>query len=86
MQERDRLQRKEIILMLVRRIEELPRRQRKVLAMYYFEDVSLAQIGACFGPTKCDIDQLHAEAVGLLKTMLAAQLGHQQLAASTIDV
>ena len=61
--------------MLVRRIEELPLRQRKVLAMYYFEDMSSAEIGVCFGLTEPDVDQLHVETVRILKTMLSAQLG-----------
>jgi RNA polymerase sigma factor FliA len=75
MRERDRVQRKENISMLMRRIEELPLRQRKVLAMYYFEDMSSTEIGACFGLTERDVDRLHAETVRLLKTMLSARLG-----------
>ena len=69
------VQRKENILMLVRRIEELPPMQRKVLAMYYLEYMSLAEIGGCLDLTEGEIDQLHVEAVRLLNTMLEAHLG-----------
>jgi hypothetical protein len=49
MRERDSSQRKEGILLLAHRITELPSVQQKVLAMYYVENLQLAEIAAHLG-------------------------------------
>jgi hypothetical protein len=43
MQKGRRLQRKGEILMLAQRIAELPRLQKKVLALYYYENLRAAE-------------------------------------------
>ena len=43
--------------------------------MHYVENMASAEIGACLGLTERDVDRLDGVAVGLLKTLLAAQLG-----------
>ena len=52
MRERDSSQRKEGILLLAHRITELPSVQQKVLAMYYVENLQLAEIAAHLGLSK----------------------------------
>ena len=42
----DALERKEIISLLVERMAQLPEMQKKVLAMYYYEDMPLSKIAA----------------------------------------
>lgn len=74
MREPDSLQRKEGILLLVQRIAELPHVQKKVLAMYYFENLPLADIAVCFGLTEGEVDQFRAETVRLLHTNLFRDL------------
>ena len=63
-----RLQHKGDILMLAQRIAELPRLQKKVLAMYYYENLPAAEIAACHGPAEHEIERIRAEAVRLLQT------------------
>jgi len=52
------------------RITQLPEMQRKVLALYYFEDLRLREIAAVFGVTESRICQIHAQAILALKSFL----------------
>jgi RNA polymerase sigma factor FliA len=62
------LQRKGEILMLAKRVAELPRLQKKVLAMYYYEALPAAEIAACLGLGEQEVELIRAEAVRLLRT------------------
>ena len=44
-------------------METLPDMQRKVLALYYFEDLRLREIAEVFGLTESRICQIHAKAI-----------------------
>jgi RNA polymerase sigma factor for flagellar operon FliA len=44
--------------------------QRKVLALYYFEDMRLREIADVFGLTESRICQIHAQAVLAIKSHL----------------
>jgi|SRR5262245_59371032 len=56
-----------LLELLVERLVQLPEAQKKVLAMYYYEDLSPADIGACFNLSETEIRQIHAEAVDELR-------------------
>jgi RNA polymerase sigma factor for flagellar operon FliA len=49
--------------LVAQRIEELPDIPKKILAMYYFENMRLAEIAAVFGLTESRICQIHAQTV-----------------------
>jgi RNA polymerase sigma factor for flagellar operon FliA len=49
--------------MIAERINHLPEMQRKVLALYYFEDLRLREIAEVFGVTESRICQIHSQAV-----------------------
>jgi RNA polymerase sigma factor FliA len=51
-------------------IETLPARQRQVLWLYYFEEMSLKEIGALLGVTESRICQIHTQATSALRTQL----------------
>ena len=57
----DSSQRKRDILLFAQRIAELPRVQKKVLAMYYFENLPLADIAACLGLSKIKVCEILVE-------------------------
>ncbi|MBV9999980.1 MAG: FliA/WhiG family RNA polymerase sigma factor, partial [Verrucomicrobia bacterium] len=44
--------------------------QKKVLAMYYYENLRLADIAAAFGLTESRICQIHTQAVKQLRAYL----------------
>jgi DNA-directed RNA polymerase specialized sigma subunit len=76
------LPRDEVLELLVQCISQLSPTQKTILALYYHEDLEPAEIAACLNMTECEIEQICAETVGLLRTMLAAQMGLPELPAS----
>jgi RNA polymerase sigma factor for flagellar operon FliA len=70
----DHLMKKEMIQMALARLQRLPDMQKKVLAMYYFEHMRLAEIAAVFGVTESRICQIHTQAVLTLRTHLRTAL------------
>jgi RNA polymerase sigma factor FliA len=62
--------RREMATQLAELINELPAAQRKVLALYYYEDMRLREIAEVFGLTESRICQIHAQAVMTLKAQL----------------
>jgi RNA polymerase sigma factor for flagellar operon FliA len=70
----DALERKEIISLLAERMSQLPELQKKVLAMYYYENMQLAEIAAVFGLTESRICQIRGQAVAVLRKYLTRLL------------
>ena len=66
----DVLDRKEVLSLLAQRMEQLPAVPKKVLAMYYYENMRLSEIASCFGLTESRICQIHTQSVGLLRNYL----------------
>jgi RNA polymerase sigma factor (sigma-70 family) len=61
MQESDSLEQRECALQLAERIAELPPVQKKLLAMYYVENLPLAEIAAHLGLSKTGACQILVE-------------------------
>jgi len=57
---------------LMRAVEELPERDRIIIALYYFEGLTLSEIGAVLGVTESRVSQLHTRATLALKGKLLA--------------
>lgn len=49
--------------LIFQKISTLPEIQKKVLALYYFEDLRLREIAAVFGLTESRISQIHSQAI-----------------------
>ena len=62
--------RHELAGIIMDRLHELPEMQRKVLALYYFEDMRLREIAETFGLTESRICQIHAQAILAIKSTL----------------
>jgi len=78
----DASRRDDMVELLARCIAELPLTEKTVLALYYHEDLAATEIATCLGLTDCEIDQVRTETVGLLQSILAAQIGLPELAPS----
>src|SRR5262245_39849352 len=63
-------ERRELARIIAKRLESLPEMQRKVLALYYFEDLRLREIADVFGVTESRISQIHAAAILSIKSFL----------------
>ncbi|MBC8002968.1 MAG: FliA/WhiG family RNA polymerase sigma factor, partial [Opitutaceae bacterium] len=60
---RDRIEKDELMQLVATRISELPDIPKKILAMYYYENMRLAEIAAVFSLTESRICQIHAQTV-----------------------
>jgi RNA polymerase sigma factor for flagellar operon FliA len=66
----DAASRRELASVIAERLEQLPEMQRKVLALYYFEDMRLREIAEVFGVTESRICQIHAKAILSIRAYL----------------
>src|SRR5919201_1371688 len=55
-------------------IESLPERERLVVALYYYENLPLREIGEVLGVTESRVSQLHTKAVLGLRSRFAGSL------------
>jgi RNA polymerase sigma factor FliA len=69
------IERKELRTHLARAIEQLPERERHILALYYEEEMTLAEIGETIGVCESRVCQLRGVAVARLRTLLRTSLG-----------
>ncbi len=67
-----RLEQEELGKLVAQRITELPDIQRRILAMYYYENMRLAEIAAVFHLTESRISQIHSQAILGLRTYIQA--------------
>src|SRR5436189_1021283 len=58
-------------------IQSLPWRERKVVGLYYYGEVTMKQIGAEIGVNESRVSQLHARAIRRLKDALGDMNTHQ---------
>ena len=61
--------------LLARAINTLPEREKIVVTLYYYEGLTLAEIGQVLGVTESRICQMHTKAVLQLRAKLADQRG-----------
>ena len=61
----------EVKEMLSKMIEHLPERERKVICLYYYEELTLKEISKVLGVSESRVSQLHTKAVSRLRAHLA---------------
>jgi RNA polymerase sigma factor for flagellar operon FliA len=60
----------EIRRVIVEAIEELPDKEKKILVLYYYEDLTLREIGQVLEVTESRVSQLHTKAILRLRAKL----------------
>lgn len=64
------VEKEEIKRVIVEAINELPDKEKKVLVLYYYEDLTLKEIGQVLEVTESRISQLHTKAIMRLRSKL----------------
>ncbi len=64
------VEKEEIKRVIVEAINELPEKEKKVLVLYYYEDLTLKEIGQVLEVTESRISQLHTKAIMRLRAKL----------------
>ena len=65
------VEKEEIKRIIVEAINELPEKEKKVLVLYYYEDLTLKEIGEVLEVTESRISQLHTKAILRLRAKLS---------------
>jgi RNA polymerase sigma factor for flagellar operon FliA len=68
----------EMTELLARVIEELPERERQLLALYYYEELTMKEAGAVLGIGEARVSQLHSAAIIRLRARMAELLNAQE--------
>jgi RNA polymerase sigma factor FliA len=63
---------------LANAIERLPDRERLVMTLYYFEEITMREIGLVLGVVESRVSQIHASAVLHLRTALKNVVGRKE--------
>jgi RNA polymerase sigma factor for flagellar operon FliA len=66
------VEKEEVKRVIVDAINELPDKEKKVLVLYYYEDLTLKEIGEVLGVTESRVSQLHTKAIMRLRTKLTS--------------
>ena len=61
---------REIETALERTIKQLPEKERMVLALYYWEELTMKEIGKILEITESRVSQIHSQAILHLRTLL----------------
>ncbi|HEU4403267.1 MAG TPA: FliA/WhiG family RNA polymerase sigma factor [Candidatus Polarisedimenticolia bacterium] len=68
------LERHEMVEALAQAVHALPERERRVMELYYYEELNMKEVGEVLGVTESRVCQLHAQAAARLRVMLQARL------------
>lgn len=69
----DRLDHEELNGMITSNIERLPEKERTVISLYYFNELTMKEIGRRLKLTESRVSQIHTKAVGRLRGKLRKQ-------------
>jgi RNA polymerase sigma factor FliA len=69
------LERRELKMHLAKAIDQLPDRERHIIALYFEEELTLAEIGEVIGVGESRVSQLRSQALARLRTLLRQSLG-----------
>jgi RNA polymerase sigma factor FliA len=64
------VEKEEMKRVIIEAISELPEKEKKVLVLYYYEDLTLKEIGQVLEVTESRISQLHTKAIMRLRSKL----------------
>ncbi len=66
------VEKNEIKRVIIEAINELPEKEKKVLVLYYYEDLTLKEIGEVLSVTESRVSQLHTKAILRLRAKLTS--------------
>jgi len=68
------IEKEELKKVLVQLIDHLPEQEKLVIALYYFEELTLREIGQVMTITESRVSQIHTKAISCLKSKLMEEL------------
>jgi len=71
----DEAEKQDLLECMARAIDELPEKERQIIALYYHEELTLKEIGAVLGISESRVCQIHSRAVFNLRQKMQLNLG-----------
>ncbi len=68
------LQENELLDVLAQTLEALPEREKLILTLYYYEELTLREISGILGVSESRVSQIHSRAVGRMRKSLQAYM------------
>lgn len=68
------IEKEEVKRLLIQTIEKLPEQEKIVMALYYYEELTLREIGQVLHITESRVSQIHSKAIGSMRAILAKEL------------
>lgn len=65
-----KLEREELVKVVVGALRDLPKTEKAVLGLYYYEGLRMKEIGEIFGISESRVSQIHSKAILLLRSKL----------------
>lgn len=78
--------RREMQMLVARSLEDLPRKEQLVLVLYYYEDLTLKEIGEILDVTESRVCQIHTKAVMRLRGRIRNSEGKKSLRRLSRDI
>lgn len=69
-----RLQEGELLEVLAKALDNLPEREKLILTLYYYEELTLREISGILGVSESRVSQIHSRAVGRMRKSLTAYM------------
>lgn len=70
----DEAEKQNLLECMAKAIEELPEKERQIIALYYYDELTLKEIGAVLGISESRVCQIHSRAVFYLRQKLQLEL------------
>ncbi len=72
MSNHEKVEEKELRELLVKHLKSLPEQEKLVLALYYYEELNLKEVGEVLGLTESRVSQIHSKAILKLRSTVRA--------------
>jgi len=82
----ERVSGKEMVRLIANGLEELPEKEQLVLVLYYYEDLTLKEIGSILDVTESRVCQIHTKAIMRLRGKLKQPAGKRSLDRLTKEI
>jgi len=72
--------------MMAEAIDELPEKERQVLALYYYEELTMKEIGVVLGVVESRVSQIHSSAIVHLRAYMRGLTVSRKISTPRVNI